>query len=508
MSGSPIMSGSPFFTSAPALARGWSRLTDRDSSSMTGTSHLSDRPRSTSLLTEPLSEEQEHELLDQGSNTALQQSGVGLTAANIAAEVMGAGVLSLPHACASLGWIVGVGSTIVFGACSIHAGLLLARTKTRLFPQAESYADLAVLTVGRRFGLFTRVAVLAQWALLLPFFALALVSSLRLALPHLQLCFLQWALLAAAVLIAPLQLQTLHAISYASTLSNAAMGAATVLILVAMCLSPASSGDRGGGGAAPASPPPGNHSLWPPALAGGGRVDVAVLIELGGSVCAFVFAYQGQSLYLELMREMRAPQRFGRAVALSNCGMCAVYAATVAVGYGARGSSVAGFLPDALPPGAARVAVGALLAFHVAVSFLVTGQPLHRAVHAACFPRDAARRVRSHARPASPLAWLAVTSSVLLLALFVAALVPFFAEFQKLLGALTGAPTLFGWPALFYVRGAQLRQVRVSRVECALCAAYVGLITPALATMGTLSAIAGIAARWGSEGSPLSSCHL
>ena len=36
-----------------------------------------------------------------------------------------------------------------------------------------------------------------------------------------------------------------------------------------------------------------------------------------GSVASFVFAYQGQSMFLEIMKEMRTPAEFGRSVVVS-----------------------------------------------------------------------------------------------------------------------------------------------------------------------------------------------
>lgn len=45
-------------------------------------------------------------------------------------------------------------------------------------------------------------------------------------------------------------------------------------------------------------------------------VIVGVLARYGG-VASFVFAYQGQSMFLEIMKEMRNPAEFGRSVWVS-----------------------------------------------------------------------------------------------------------------------------------------------------------------------------------------------
>ena len=180
------------------------------------------------------------------------------------------------------------------------------------------------------------------------------------------------------LLVLPVQLQTLHAISYAAGLSTLAMVAATVLALASLLTT---------GGAAGHSH---SHSLWPPALGKPGGPDAADALEWAGAICAYVFAFQGQTVFLEIMREMRQPGRFGAAVDAANLLMSAVYVSTVGVGYGARGAGVAPYLPDSMHHGPSKAAVGLLLAAHTGVCYVITGQPLHRALHAALFPDDAA----------------------------------------------------------------------------------------------------------------------
>jgi amino acid permease len=143
---------------------------------------LSERPRSSSLYTEPLDSTGDAEA--DAHTDALKQSGIFHATVNIAGEVMGAGVLSLPHAVVSLGWVIGISSVFFFAACAVYVGILLRRTRCEYYPDAESFADLAVATVGPRFGLFTRISILGSWALILPYFLIAFVSSARLAFPH------------------------------------------------------------------------------------------------------------------------------------------------------------------------------------------------------------------------------------------------------------------------------------------------------------------------------------
>ncbi len=514
----------------------------------------------------------------------LRRSGVHHAIANICAEVMGAGVLSLPHAAAVLGWIPALATVVFFAASSAYAGLLLTRAKLEGYPHAESFAELATCAVGPRFGAFTRAAILTQWALLLPYFLITAVSSLHLALPDARVllmhdaCFVEWAMLVAALLLLPLQLQTMHSLSTLSTLSTIAMLVAVLLVLSALNLfyihhphieplppplDPILQPRAGVGAVAwtatsaldapfsqaqpplkgpphldplpgspllsiaattlpaavgvaeaqhqpraePLPPPPRpwaaytapptepTWDLWPPALRAPTGVRAEDVLDWAGAVCAILFAFQGQSVFLEIMREMKQPHRFGRAVQSATLGMGVLYALTIGIGYGTCGSTVRPFLPESMQQGAAKRVVGFLLALHVAVCYLIIGQPLHRAVHGAIYPRDSAARQRSR-RPSGHLRWLTVTALVLAFSLAIALSVPSFDKFQSLLGALTGTPSVFGWPPLFFLRSRAACGEKARPIERFLCAFFLLVLLPGLALMGTVKGLRDVALHW------------
>ena len=487
-----------FFSAGRVRSATISRLTsDRTSRSSTTLRSRSSSQISASGSQNPLIDVALADDEPAASPAALQQSGISNACVNVIAEVMGAGMLSLPHCVATLGWIVGLSAVAAFGALSAYSGVILTRTKMNLFPDAESFGDLAFHTVGPTFGAVTRLAVICTWALLLPFFLLATVNSLRIALPMVHLCFFEWSLLASLALLIPLQLQTLHSISYAATLSTIAMVLVIILALSDMIATrdlPTSSSNTT------------HHDLWPPALTDGQPLTPTVLLDLVSSMCSIVFAYQGQSMYLEIAREMRRPGQFKHASLLANGFMCGAFLLTCAIGYSVRGSDVAGFLPDAMSRGPARIAVGLLLAFHLFIAYLITGQPLHRAIHTYLFPNDLQTRI-SKARQAGPFQWLCVTVAMLLFSLLLSNAVPFFDQFQALLGSLTGAPTLAGWPALFLLRGYAVKGERLPIGDRLLCCFALYLLTPVLMAMGSASAVAAIVNEWGSGTSnPLAGC--
>ena len=198
----------------------------------------------------------------------------------------------------------------------------------------------------------------------------------------------------------------------------------------------------------------------------------------------------------------------GCAAVVANVAMTVVYATTVCIGYGIEGEAVAGFLPDSMAAGPARVAVGLLLAFHLLVCYLITAQPLTRAIHAALFPVDYASRL-AYERPSGWAQWLLTSLIVLTSALVLAAAVPFFAEFQALLGALTGVPTVCGWPALFLLRGSRRKGARLGTLDRLACSVLMYGLMPLLLVAGSASSIAAIAQKWGSaQANPLGGCSV
>ena len=88
------------------------------------------------------------------------------------------------------------------------------------------------------------------------------------------------------------------------------------------------------------------------------------------------------------------------------------------------------------------------------------------------FPHDSARRVRSH-RPSGSLQWLLVTLLVLAFSLFIALAMPFYDKFQALLGAVTGVPSIFGWPPLFFLRAREARGLKVPAAERLICTVFI-----------------------------------
>lgn len=222
-------------------------------------------------------------------------------------ETLGTGVMALPKACSHLGWLVGFASLIMFGLLSFYSGLLLARVR-EAYPEVTSYADAAAITGGYRFQQLTHAAILVYWGLILPYYVIGCASSLYTAFEDAGLCFYAWLAVVGVLLLAPLQIRTLHELSSAATASCAAAGISLVAILVVL-----SSSARQG-----------STTVVPPSEG---------FMEGYGNISSLIFAFQGQSMFLEVMHDMRDPKQFVKSIAFASTMMTLLYAATVAVSY-------------------------------------------------------------------------------------------------------------------------------------------------------------------------------
>ena len=231
------------------------------------------------------------------------------------------------------------------------------------------------------------------------------------------------------------------------------------------------------------------------------------------SISAMTFAYQGQSMLLEIAAEMEDGRDFPKAVKVSCASLVGLYACAMAVGYYYRGQSVASFLPDSLDDGWLKTLIGLVLYFHVVVTYLVNNQPLAKKVYDALWPEDHSSIDRDgHAKDSAKdprdtddakvkYRWAAITSLFLLWSYLIANLIPWFSDFQNIMGSMLGAPVMFGFPVLFYVLDArQAATIQASPLTKAALAFVGGVVLPLTWIIGTIAAFVSLFADWSSAG--------
>mmetsp|Transcript_4439 Transcript_4439/g.9707 ORF Transcript_4439/g.9707 Transcript_4439/m.9707 type:complete len:125 (+) Transcript_4439:304-678(+) len=105
---------------------------------------------------------------------------------------------------------------------------------------------------------------------------------------------------------------------------------------------------------------------------------------------------------------------------------------------------------------------------------------------------------------ASPSRRSVITIASLALSYVIANAVPFFSDVQGLLGALTGAPIVFGWPALFFLTACHKNNVAVPRVDRLCCCVSLFLFFPLFTVLGVVNALKDIDLDWTHNGGPFS----
>lgn len=284
--------------------------------------------------------------------------------------------MGLPYAMSQLGWVAGIGVCVVFGLFAVYSGLLLSKVRNNFCPNCENFSDLAMVVSGPRFGGFTKWAIWINWTLLLPYYLMSTTRALEVAIGTTNICFPEVMLCVVAGLALLVQLRTLHALTWLAAASGGAISISILLILIDFGLY-AEAGTPGGAGFNKIN----ETRLWPEANVG--------VVEVYGSTASFIFAYQGQSVFLEIMREMKNPQEFPKAVSAATGVMMFTYLLIITLSYLAKGEDIPDFAPDAVTDPIFRRVVGVLVAFNLFSSYLLTNVPLALAIHEAVAPGTA-----------------------------------------------------------------------------------------------------------------------
>lgn len=119
-------------------------------------------------------------------------------------EVMGTGVLSLPFAAKTLGWVWTIIAVPLFAVVAAYSGWLLASVK-REYPEVGSYADASNELLGRSFGTFTKACMLVNWGAIAIYYMIALAEGIGDLFGDTLGCSYERSLVAVFILILPCQ---------------------------------------------------------------------------------------------------------------------------------------------------------------------------------------------------------------------------------------------------------------------------------------------------------------
>lgn len=230
------------------------------------------------------------------------------------------------------------------------------------------------------------------------------------------------------------------------------------------------------------------------------------LDDLFFSLSAFTFAMTSQFMLNEITDEMKDDRELPKAYMMYSAPfqLTAFLVAGLA-GYILIGDGVTGMINENLPFGSALQAAAVCLLIHMLISYLIKGVVLCQVVQEwVCKdfsnPEDPSLKAQG--------TWAVVAICVLLLAMFLANVVPFFGDAVDLLGATLTPVSCWLIPIAIYLRfwrDAGERAPTIGYAEGAIISAEV-ILAVVVTIIGTYTASMSILEHWGTYGPPFD-CH-
>mmetsp|Transcript_12995 Transcript_12995/g.25221 ORF Transcript_12995/g.25221 Transcript_12995/m.25221 type:complete len:472 (-) Transcript_12995:215-1630(-) len=425
-------------------------------------------------------------------------------AAILVAELVGTGVLALPHTFAVIGPTAGIIVLFSFALLSLYSGILLYRLQA-WFPQGITYGDMAYEVIGRRgqklvFG-FIYIAFFGNLAI----YVLTCAETLQAAFYGATWCKWWYTVVTVIFLLPFCQLRTLHNVSYSAAASAVAIFFALIIVLAVTYSSHIEKSQID------------ELEITNYTKASQDLLDNMIVLsgdakptffKFMSAMTTAIFSFGGQGLYFETMAEMRNPDDFPRAVTLTTAGILCVYLLVALSCYHVYGDKIEGNVLFALPHGPAKTVASLLLFFHVCISYVLAQQVIGRAIHVRWRPNDVDKGTYAEKRQ-----WFTISVSLLLLSFFIANGIPFFSHLMGFVAALSTAPLTFGVPAFMVIVAVRyLPKPRSGRTPSATLLeypvlAFFLLMSIYLVFVGCLSNMHELIEKWGSMGKPFD-CHL
>lgn len=403
-------------------------------------------------------------------------------------EVMGMGVLGLPFAAVTLGWTTSMICMPLFAFFAAYSGFQLKTVKISS-PKISSYGDAGRELIGPRFGTFAKACMLLNWGSLAIYYMVATADGIKNIYGQGFLsCNLNRMIVAALILVIPAQSRDFHTISKYLSLPSALAIIITLLIIIVTLVESLKEDDI--------------------VFAENTTVGIAPGTNVFGflqSLSSLIFAFQGQSIFMELMTEMKNPKEFSKSCNFAYIIMGIVYTVIVVVAYGVSGDNVEDFLPDEVSPGAAKTTIGVLVVFHIIVAYVIAIQPFHCWVHSIVFPKTF-----NSSSVKGQVHWFFITVVYIIFAFVIANLIPFFSDLQGLIGSALGAPIVFGFPSLYYLlaskkeAGGSWKETfsSIGVLNSSISLIFLCVLTPMFLILGTWGGIVSIIDDYADSGRP------
>lgn len=344
-------------------------------------------------------------------------------AAMMGATILGLGVLGLPHALSLMGVVPGLCFMTLSACGAIYSGVCIHAIVERLStigPAPRNYSEIGMLLFGPRMCL---VVQCVQYAFL---FGIIIAEQVTAANTLQQvadgLCLVPCHAVIGGVMLVIMQIRVLKEVTWAAVL-----GVLFIIIPMCMFMTELQRGD----------------DYIPPSV---GFPSSSSFTEFTTGLTTVVFAYQGQTIFPELLAEMKTPRDFPKAVYLSTFFMTVVYMSVSVIGYHIMGGNalyVNAYVNKYDSSAALTTAGNVMLILHVMSGYAINANVLTHAV------------MRMWVRPqhhTSRATWLLITAVMVAVAITVANLIPTLGDIISVLGATFGYMLTFVFPSVFALR--------------------------------------------------------
>jgi hypothetical protein len=343
-------------------------------------------------------------------------------------EAIALGSLSIPSAFATLGMVAGVIMTVGLGLVAIYTSHVVGQVKLR-YPHVTHYSDAVELIWGRFGKELTGVMFALFLILLVGSHALTGTIAFINIVSNYATCALVWGVVSMVILLVLALPPTFHDFAILGYIDFVSIIAA---ILVTMIATGIQAHDAPGGLSAV------DWSVWPK--------PGTTFYEAFLSTTNIIFAYSFAVCQFSFMSEMHTPKDYVKSIWALGLIEIFIYTLTGALIYAFVGQDVKS--PALLSAGntVSRVAFGIALPV-IFISGSINGTVVCRYIMDRAFTNSPIRYVKD-ARGWG--VWIALITTITVIAWIVAEAIPFFNALLGLISSLFISGFTFYWPALFW----------------------------------------------------------
>lgn len=368
-------------------------------------------------------------------NTNEHKNSTILTSVIIIADVIAAGVLSMPVAMAYFGWLLGSILLLVLALVNVHIVMIMWHVVMHS-PGVRTYAELARASCA---GLSERhqnwaicsvgVCQMISLCATLTIYTLTLGEGLGMLFNETHICLPYWTLIGIAIIF-PFAATARTLGSWPSLLFlNIATILGSVLIPLISWVSLGLDATR----------------------IPGSQYEAVETLTLSHCIAGFgtiLFSLTSQGIIVEIIAEMESPAEFPKALLGAMLFIVFVYFLIGLGGYYYRGDLIEGIIGANIPFGAWYSVMALCLLLHMLIVWISRGVVAGRVIYQ-CMGWGDARDVLGKN---SWYLWILLVGTMLLMCWLVANVIPFFNDFVSLIGSIVTPFMAIIFPSLLYAR--------------------------------------------------------